>query len=197
MEAKTREFLNVCLGESLKLKGLFESLLDFSEITADRLRMKLERGVVAEVLRPYCEERVPGISEGMRELTLSVAADVPEAQFDRHRLIQIVDLLVDNAVKFTPRGTHIDIRVHRQTDAGREWIAVEVCDDGPGIPPESVATLFQLFRQGDGSLTRRVGGLGLGLSFARELAEKMGGRLDVDSELGSGSVFRLMLAIAA
>jgi signal transduction histidine kinase len=86
--------------------------------------------------------------------------------------------------------------VRRLADAGREWIAVEVCDDGPGIPPERMPTLFQLFRQGDGSLTRRVGGLGLGLSFARELAEKMGGRLDVESELGSGSVFRLILAAA-
>jgi signal transduction histidine kinase len=75
-------------------------------------------------------------------------------------------------------------------------IRIEVADDGPGISPEHLSALFDSFQQGDGSATRKVGGMGLGLALAKELAERMGGTLEVRSEIGVGSTFTLSLPAA-
>src|SRR5262249_9156920 len=95
--------------------------------------------------------------------------------------------------KFTPRGSHIELRLGHVDKDGSHWIAIEIADDGPGVPPERMGSMFKSFEQGDGSATRTVGGLGMGLAFARTLAERMGGGRTAESGLGPGCVFRLLL----
>jgi signal transduction histidine kinase len=129
------------------------------------------------------------VAAGLRELRFSNGADVPPALFDRTRVLQIVECLVDNAVKFCPPGSMIHVRVDPEPDGVR----VDVADDGPGIPEERVSFIWEPFRQGDGSATREHGGIGVGLSFARELAVRMGGTLEVATEPGAGTVFSLRL----
>jgi len=107
------EFLNAALGEAQGLKRLLEKLLDFSELRRETLQLSLEAGDVLPPLRRYFEERLPGVTQGLRELVLLPAPDLPAARFDPMRLVQAVDALVDNAVKFTPEGTRIEIgRAH-------------------------------------------------------------------------------------
>ncbi|HTK69012.1 MAG TPA: HAMP domain-containing sensor histidine kinase [Candidatus Eisenbacteria bacterium] len=188
-----REFTGVCIEESKKLKAMLENLLDFGSATRGSLPLDVRRGDVVVPLRAYFEERLPGVTEGLREFVFE-APDAPlEAIFDRHRVLQIVEALVDNATKFTPCGTRITLRLRLEGD----MVGVEVEDDGPGIPPERMTQIFASFRQGDGSPTREVGGLGLGLAFALELAHRMKGRLTASSDLGRGSLFRLSLPRAA
>jgi signal transduction histidine kinase len=188
-----REFTGVCIEESKKLKAMLENLLDFGSATRGSLPLDVRRGDVVVPLRAYFEERLPGVTEGLREFVFE-APDAPlEAIFDRHRVLQIVEALVDNATKFTPCGTRITLRLRLEGD----MVGVEVEDDGPGIPPERMTQIFASFRQGDGSPTREVGGLGLGLAFALELAHRMKGGLTASSDLGRGSLFRLSLPRAA
>jgi signal transduction histidine kinase len=101
--------------------------------------------------------------------------------------------LVENAVKFTRPGAQIGIRIAAGEEAGNRGVRIEVIDDGPGIPPSVCRPSFHPFRQLDGSTTREVGGMGIGLAFAKQLADRMGGTLSVTSEMGSGSTFTVFL----
>ena len=190
------EFLSVSLDEARKLKGMLEHLLDFGAAVRETLPLEIRQENPSSILRAFYEERLPGVTEGLREFSFRVDGEVPEGLFDRHRLLQIVDVLVDNAVKFTPPGTRIELRVRVIEREERPWVSIELTDNGPGIPADRIPHIFRSFQQGDGSTTREVGGLGLGLAFARQLAEMMSGHLSVESEFGRGSVFTLLLPVA-
>lgn len=190
------EFVGVALRESRKLKAMVENLLEFSAAGRQALQLQIQAGDVRAALAGYFEERLPGVTEGLREFTFEPDEGLPEARFDRARLVQIVDALVDNAVKFTPQGTHIVLCARKVELEGGVSVAIEVKDDGPGIPEERLSVLFRSFRQVDGSATRSVGGLGLGLAFAQQLAEMMGAKMSAESEIGRGSVFTLLVPAA-
>ena len=173
-----------------KLDGMVQNLLDFSEPLEKLRPTQIERCDLAPLLDAYVRGRRPGVSNALREITLEFATELPAARCDRRGLTRVLDELVDNAVKFTPPGSRIVVRAVRHAEGG---VAVEVQDDGPGMPPDKAATLFEPFRQGDGSTTREAGGLGLGLALARRLCEGMNGRLEVASDVGQGSTFRVCL----
>jgi signal transduction histidine kinase len=193
-EGQRREFLDTINDESLKLKALLEKILDFSAISRDKLELHLEAGDPEELLTNFHRERLPGVAESLHEFSLEVGEDVPLARLDPQRLRQILDILVDNAVKFTPPGSNITLRLGRLEEEGRVWARIDVMDDGPGLAPERLPQMFDSFRQGDGSVTREVGGLGMGLAFARELADNMGAQLRVESQLGQGATFTILLS---
>lgn len=188
--------LRVVRDQAAHLSSLVLNILDFSEASKDRLEIRPARGDAAAVLAGYWVERRPGVTAELREFLFSSSTEVPPCVFDRDRLVQIVDALVDNAVKFTPRGSRILLRVEGERTAEGECVRIDVEDSGPGIPPDRAASVFEPFRQGDGSSTRTVAGLGLGLAMARELAEKMEGRLTVATGIGEGTVFTLRLPTA-
>jgi len=194
--SQLHEFLSVSLDEARKLKGMLEHLLDFGAAVRETLPVEIRQEDPCAILRAFYEERLPGVTEGLREFLFRAEAGAKSGLFDRHRLLQIVDVLVDNAVKFTPPGTRIELRVGPVEREERAWISIQLADNGPGIPADRVAHIFGSFQQGDGSTTREVGGLGLGLAFARQLAEILGGALSVESEFGRGSVFTLLLPAA-
>jgi signal transduction histidine kinase len=109
---------------------------------------------------------------------------------DGDRLQQVVWNLVSNAVKFTPRGGHVDVVVERLADE----VAISVRDDGAGIAREFLPHVFERFRQGESRPTREHGGLGLGLSIAKHLVEMHGGTIRVASDgVGKGATFRVLL----
>lgn len=195
-DPESAEFLTAALTEAQNLKGHLENLLEFSDLRRNALQLKLESEDAVDRLRRYYEERLPGITQGLRELVFRPSPQVPPCRFDPHRLIQIVDALVDNAVKFTPEGTRIEIAVLPIEEEGRSWVRVDVADDGPGIAADHIEDLFDSFSQVDGSSTRKVGGMGLGLAVAKQLAERMEGRLTVISHPGAGCTFQLRLPVS-
>lgn len=190
-DGQRREFLKTIYDESLNLKGLLEKLLDFSDVTGDNLAIELETGDLEDVVRRFHRERLPGVAESLREFSLRLEGNTPLARFDPRRVRQILDVLVDNAVKFTPEGSSLALRLGTETFEEQKWVRIELEDNGPGIPEERLSHIFEPFRQGDGSSTREVGGMGMGLSYAKRLAERMGGRLEVRSKPGSGTTCSL------
>ncbi|HYM82007.1 MAG TPA: ATP-binding protein [Candidatus Limnocylindria bacterium] len=184
------------LKKSHDLRGMIENLLILADATEGRLEVQIEAGTLGPVLEAFHAERLAGVSETLREFRFEPGGDLPGARFDRKRLLQILNELVDNAVKFTPSGARLVLRTSRLEENDRRWVGIEVSDNGPGIPADRLENLFRSFEQVDGSSTRRVGGLGVGLAFARQLAERMNGELRVRSDVGAGSTFTLLLPAA-
>jgi two-component system, OmpR family, phosphate regulon sensor histidine kinase PhoR len=116
----------------------------------------------------------------------------PVVVTDAERLMRILENLVDNAVKYTPAGGHVEIYAG-SADGDSETALVEVRDDGAGISPEHLSRLFERFDRGDKARSRDLGGTGLGLSIVRHLAEGMGASVKVTSEVGKGSCFSVSL----
>jgi signal transduction histidine kinase len=195
-DSQKLEFLQTIHDESLKLKGLLEKLLDFSAMSEDNLGLQIEAGDLEELATIFHRERLPGVAESLHEFTMEVGGRVPMARYDPQRVRQILDALVDNAIKFTPQGSNLVLRVDAMVTQETKWIRIRLADDGPGILPERLTNIFDSFRQGDGSHTRTVGGMGMGLAYAKQLAESMDGKLLAESEPGQGATFSLLLPTA-
>jgi signal transduction histidine kinase len=151
--------------------------------------VRLSRGDVRALLQTVLEERRPGVLAGLRELELSAAADVPPALLDADCASRIVDAMVDDALRRTPCGSRIRLRLESVRDAEGAWVAVEVRDEGPGATPEESAGRFA-------GPAVRGDATGLDLPAAKRLAERMGARLEADSEIGHGTVLTLRIPAA-
>jgi PAS domain S-box-containing protein len=171
------------------LLALVNDMLDLARAGAGTLRVEPAPCDVRSVLDHVGE--LTGPLASAKALALHIEADAEiEGWFelDEKRLRQILLNLVNNAIKFTEAG-RITVRLCVLQDAGREWLAFAVADTGSGIPADCLPTLFDRFTQVDGSVRRQHGGAGLGLAISRELAERMGGAIGVESVLGQGSTF--------
>jgi signal transduction histidine kinase len=135
-----------------------------------------------------------GIGQAKKlKLGMKVAPDLPPWLYgDPQRLNQVLVNLVNNAVKFTDEG---EVRVSLYRCDHDHW-AMEVSDTGAGIPQEAQGMIFEPFRQVDTEVTRRLGGIGLGLSIVRRLINLMQGEITVKSEVGHGSVFTVVLPLS-
>jgi signal transduction histidine kinase len=191
-----REHLGVVLKQADKLKRMLESLLDFSGLSNNRLEVRRIPGDLAACLRDYFEKRRNGVALELHDFRLSLEGDLPRVLLSEGRLRQVLDALLDNAVRFTPQGSHIVLRARRQSGSERGYVRIDVEDDGPGIQADKLSRLFVPFQQVDGSVTREKNGLGLGLALAHRLVQAMGGQLLVASEVGRGSTFSVLLQVA-
>ncbi|MGF1504515.1 MAG: GAF domain-containing protein [Anaerolineae bacterium] len=171
------------------LLTLINDLLDLSRIEAGRLSLEFESVDVPSVIDMICATIEPQIAAKGLDLIRDYAPDVPAASLDEQRFKQILINLLSNAIKFTEEGS-ITVRVQ---PAGEDVLQVNVIDTGIGISPEDKAIIFDEFRQVDGSSTRQYEGTGLGLAISRKLIEMMGGRIWVESALGEGSSFYLLI----
>jgi CheY-like chemotaxis protein len=124
------------------------------------------------------------------EVFSSAGAEKPRLG-DPHRLMQILNNLLNNAMKFTEKG-RVSLKISCRS--GKPF-TIEVSDSGVGMEPEQLSRVFESFEQADGSMTRRFGGTGLGLSIVRQLVTLMGGDISVQSELGQGTSFRVSLPL--
>ncbi len=178
-------FLAVIGDETSRLSHLIEDVLHTSRIEAGTFSYRFQEVDVARVVRETVS--TAELAQDDVRLTIDVAPSVPSIHADPDRLRQLLDNLVANAVKFSPDGQ--EVRVSVGGGDGRVRIAVR--DDGPGIAPEHHGLIFEKFgRAGTGSAKP---GTGLGLFIARSIAEAHGGTLDVQSALGRGSTFTVLL----
>jgi signal transduction histidine kinase len=187
-----RAILQLVLTQAMRLNSIVGNLLTLSQSHQGVLELKMETGDVGLCVRHCLADLRAMISSTLRTLTWSIEPDLPPARFDNERLVQIVEALLDNAIKFTHEGAQVGVRVYRLVRESGVSVAIEVSDDGPGIPPEGLPYVFEPFRQVDGSATRAVGGLGIGLSYSRQLAAAMGGDITVQSDPGHGTTFTVI-----
>lgn len=186
------KYARAILSSNNDLLALINDILDLSRIEAGHVELADEVVVTGSVLQRLRETFEPMARQ--KGLALQIEADAlapSQLVVDSQRLQQILKNLLANAVKFTEHGK---VSLHVRA-GGQGRIRFEVCDSGIGIAREQLQVIFEAFRQADGSTRRRYGGTGLGLSISRDLAERMGGSIQVDSEPGRGSCFILELPL--
>ncbi len=179
------------------LLGIINDILDFSKIEAGKLELEQIPFGLGALLEECCEIQASKVQEKRLELVCEIDPDLPDLLIgDPTRVRQIVANLLSNALKFTEHGEiHLHARVLGHGRSGPR-ICVSVRDTGIGISAEQQERLFNSFSQADASTTRRFGGTGLGLVISRNLAEMMNGQLTVESALGVGSCFHLLVPFA-
>jgi signal transduction histidine kinase len=186
-EATRREFLTTAREQVARLTKLATDLLDLSRLDAGRVQLERAELDFARIARDLCEE-FQAVARSGRHAIETAVEGTPRGVGDEQRTLQIGRILVENALVHTPPGTKVLVRAE-QLD-GRAVLAVE--DAGPGIPAPQQPQVFDRFYRVDGGM---ASGSGLGLAIAKELAELMGGSIEVDSRPGS-TTFRLALPAA-
>jgi two-component system OmpR family sensor kinase len=182
-EDTRREFLETMSEQVARLRKLSVDLLDLSRLDAGSLELHAEPVDLAELARSVVHEFTPALADHGTDLDIRLPEHGPDALCDPERVVQIMRILLDNALRHTPAGTLVTVSADRSNGAA----GLTVADAGPGLPHGSQAKVFERFYTGDAAQ-----GAGLGLAIARELAERMDGRLRVTSQ-AAGTVFTLEL----
>jgi signal transduction histidine kinase len=182
-ESMERMRVNAC-----RLQHLLEELVSFAEIRSGRRAVRVE----TVSLRDVVDELMPIIRELVEGKSVSIVCDLEpiadDLHTDRRKLSRALACLLNNAAKFTDAG-----QICISARSVEERIEIAIADTGIGIAPHDLAIIFEDFRQVDGSFTRRFGGLGIGLTLARELVGLLGGALDLRSEVGVGTTVYVRL----
>ena len=175
------------------LKDLVNDILDFSKIESGELDMNEENFELEALFHQVIS--IMSVNARSKGLEFSFDyAPVKDKNFygDKMRLRQILINLIGNAIKFTEKGA-VTVKAYAEKSDGKEILRIDVKDTGIGIAQENFDVVFERFKQGDSSVSRKYGGTGLGLSISRNLATLMQGHISLQSELGKGSAFILRL----
>lgn len=187
------EAMQRILRNSRHLLSLIDDVLDIAKLEAGRIKLHREHFNIAELVQSSFGELQSLAQQKGIGYRLRIPAELPLVFSDPLRVRQIVVNLLSNAIKFTERGT-VEVEL---SSAGEEHFQIVVRDTGVGIDKESLDIIFERFRQVDGSMTRSVGGTGLGLSIVQQVCALLGGRVEVKSKPGEGSVFTAILPYSA
>jgi signal transduction histidine kinase len=193
-EPRVRQASSIIGRQVRHMSRLVDDLLDVSRVTRGLIELRCTTLDLRDIVTSALDQTRPLIEERRH----SVLLDLPEAPAwalgDQTRLVQAVANIVNNAAKYTPEGGHIDVIL----EAGAHELVLTVRDNGSGMPPELVPSVFELFTQGARTLARSQGGLGLGLALVKKLIDLHGGVVNAHSAgVGQGSTFSITLPRAA
>lgn len=172
---------------------LIDDLLDVARITSGKVELRKQTILIADVLANAIEASMPLVTASRHTLKTSLDIDELFMHADPTRIAQVIANLITNAAKYTPEGGHINIAAKHEGDS----IRITVSDNGVGIPPEALPSIFDMFSQVSRNLGRAQGGLGIGLSIVRQLVELHGGSIAARSEgIGLGTSVDIVLPLA-
>jgi two-component system sensor histidine kinase/response regulator len=190
MSSEQTEYLNMVKNSSDSLLQVINDILDFSKIEAGKLELDPVSFKLREIIQDSLKSLSVRTAQKGLELACRVETNVPDNLFgDPVRLRQVILNLVGNALKFTERG-EIIVQVRIDAISGQDvFLHFSIRDTGVGIPREKLGAIFESFTQADGSMSRKYGGTGLGLTISTRLVGMMSGKIWVESEPGNGSTF--------
>lgn len=184
---RQRKMLDALRGQALSINQQMTNLLDMARLRSGAIELNEAWQPVEEVIGATLQ-LVRAQWEG-REIAVDIAPDLPPLCFDAVLIERVLWNLLENAIKYSPPETPIELGVRRIEDG----VEVAVCDRGPGLPPGEVEELFGLFRRGEAESC--IPGVGLGLAIARSIAEAHGGTVNAGDRPGGGACFRLRLPV--
>ena len=202
MTADEVEFAKIVHSSGTDLLELINDILDLSKVEAGKMELEIE-AVSPEELQDYVIRTFTPLTQPKNiELKTLVEKGVPETiETDMQRLLQIIKNLMSNAIKFTEQGS-VTLTIAKAEEGVRfnnlalktgNIIAIRVTDTGIGIPDDKKHAIFEAFQQADGTVSRRFGGTGLGLTISRSLARLLGGEIRMNSKVGEGSTFTIYI----
>lgn len=192
LQGRMRRFAEKIYMSGRRLLATLRSVIDLSRLEAGTFELKQERVDVGPTVVKAVQRFRPEAEENGISLDVTVADGATWAKLDEAAADRITENLLENALKFTPHGGAVNVRVLSQMDE----VILEVEDSGIGIEEEAIPQIFDAFRQESEGMDREYEGTGLGLAIVRELAEELGGTVDVESEKGEGSCFIVHLPAA-
>jgi two-component system sensor histidine kinase BarA len=209
-----REYVKTIMDKGESLLNMISQILDLSRIESGNLRMNISEFSLKEVLKAATTSVIPQCQKKSIVLEIDLSNDLPLYRGDKDKIGQIVVNLLGNSSKFTPQGGKITLRgalwsgprreQHNGNDDGagmlfdlkeETFVRIQVQDTGVGIPQEKLSRVFERFYQVDNSSTREYGGTGLGLSIVKSFVEAHKGEIFVESEVGKGSTFTVLLPL--
>ncbi len=194
-EDKRAEYYRTITAESERLSRLIDNVLEFARGERGERPLALRAGPLGAEVASLCEALRPHATEAGFELALALPRDLPAVRFDRDAVAQILVNLVDNALKYARNARQRIVEV--SCARAGESVALRVRDHGPGVPSAELGRIFELFRRGEGELTRATRGTGLGLALVRSLAGRMGARVSARNAEGGGLEVELLLPLAS
>ncbi|TVX95496.1 ATP-binding protein [Cohnella terricola] len=199
---KQQEYSRTIHSSGNDLLKMIDEILDLSKVEAGKMDIHPEWLVLDDISAFLDNLFMPHADSKQLSFVINRAGDIPESiNTDGHRLKQILRNLLSNAIKFTDAGSvSLTMRRPRASELdpdkvrdGATYVALSVTDTGIGIPADKRELIFEAFRQADGTTSRKYGGTGLGLTISRELAHLLGGWILLETEVGKGSVFTLVV----
>jgi len=186
-----RRFLGIIKNNTDRLTALINDLLDISQVETGRMRFEIKPLQIGEIVADVVSVLAGQADANDQTLIYEVVGGIPDVMGDQDRLNQVLTNLIGNAIRYTPQGGDIEVRVYPVEGAVR----VDVRDTGIGIDPRDMAHIFERFYRSDHPLVQEKRGSGLGLSIVKMFIEMHGGRIWVESEPGEGSTFTFILPV--
>ena len=174
------------------LASMLANVLEMAKLTSGRIDLDSRDMVLGEVVTEAIDIVRPA-AEAARISLEARDGDSPTVHTDPNRVRQVLVQLIENAVKYSPDDSRVVIEHHRASADGQDWAEIAVIDQGPGIPEERQARIFEPYVRHDGTAARGHAGVGLGLAISCNVIKHLGGTLTVESEMGAGSTFRIRL----
>ncbi|RJQ54348.1 MAG: response regulator [Actinobacteria bacterium] len=187
-----QEFLTIVKQNSDRLVSLINDLLDISRIESGRIHLKIQPIDVQDSIQGAVNTFRAVLDQTGMELITQMPKNIPHAAGDRDRVGQVLTNLISNAIKYSPGGGTVSVKAKQRENQ----IVFSVSDSGIGISKDDQEKLFSKFFRVDSSLTREIGGTGLGLNICKTIIELLGGQIWVESQLGKGSTFHFTLPVA-
>lgn len=189
LNSQQQKFLTIVDQSIDRLTVLISDLLDISRIESGQMNLRLDTVDPRELVKTVVNNLTPGVTEKNVKLTADIPSKLPMITADKERLMQVLDNLILNAVKFTSAGGEIKVAVEDKGD----YILFRISDNGIGIAPKEHKKIFEKFYQVDSGPTRSIPGAGLGLAIVKSIVDIHGGQVWVESELGKGSSFMFII----
>ena len=190
INGKQKKFLDIAKRNVDRLENMINNILDFQKLEAEKIGLRIQDNDIKQVVQEVHETMDLYARKNKIELSIELEDNLPQARFDRDRIVQVLINLLGNAVKFTPKGGCACLKVWR---SGEELV-ISVSDTGVGIPKKELPKIFERFYRVEHQ-REEVQGTGLGLSIVRKIVLRHGGRIEVESEVDQGTTFTVFLPL--